>query len=113
MSAVRVLYQIAEALCRASECSIRSRKHYVARQSALSECGSIMSAVRVLYQIAEALYRASECSIRLRKHYVGRQSALSECGSIMSAVRVLAPNKIEYFSVVTPSRERERFKLFE
>ena len=72
MSRVRVLYQIAEALCRASECSIKSRKHYVGRQSALSNRASIMLRVRVPDQIAEALCRPSECSIKSRKHYVAR-----------------------------------------
>ena len=66
-----------EALCRPSEYSIKLRKHYVARQSALSNRASTMSRVRVLYQIAEALCRPSECSIKSRKHYVGRQSAIS------------------------------------
>ena len=100
-----------EALCRPSEYSIKLRKHYVARQSALSNCGSIMSAVRVLYQIAastmsavrvlyqiaQALCRPSECSIKLRKHYVGRQSAISNRASIMSAVRVLYFLQYYYF----------------
>ena len=78
-----------QALCRASEYFIKSRKHYVARQSAQSNRESIMSRVRVLYQIAEALCRPSECSIKSRKHYVARQNALSNRESIMSAVRVL------------------------
>ena len=86
-----------EALCRPSEYSIKLRKHYVARQSALSNRASTMSRVRVLYQIAEALCRPSECSIKSRKHYVGRQSAISNRASIMSAVRVLYFLQYYYF----------------
>ena len=77
------------ALCRASECFIKLRKHSVARHNALSNRGSTLSAVRVLYQIAEALCRPSECSIRSRKYSVARQNALSNCGSTLSRVTVL------------------------
>ena len=48
LTAVRVFYPFSEALCRPTECSIRLRKHYVGRQSTLSDCESILMADRVI-----------------------------------------------------------------
>ncbi|MBR3028636.1 MAG: hypothetical protein IKH58_10930 [Bacteroidales bacterium] len=96
-----MLFPIAQALCRPTECYFHSRKHSVARQSAPSNRASIMSPVRVLYPIEVSILSAVRVLHPIAASILSADRVLYPiAASILSAVRVLYPIEASTLSAV-------------